>query len=500
MSMDARTFAAAAETLYAALAGSLPKTLRVTSEWMCLTLYRSGRDLHWVTLLRPGWQGTGLWREELPSTFRSEEEAPVTLRGHLESLTAIAGDRILRAQFSVGDADEGRRSMELIIEACGSRGNVYILLDGKVHWQHRMLRANAGDPRGLTPGRPWEPPPPPRDIPEEDSPQPAFRMLRRAGKGADIRGASVLTTNWEEVSSLDDAFHEGLLLPYLDFRVEERRRHMVQRGEQELAKRWELIDSLTRDLDKARNYDRLRIMGETLLIHGREIERGTTLVRFANPYDPNETLEIPLDPARSVHTNAQDTFKRYRKARDSVTKIESRIAEECRKAETLQEKIKAWAAQASDDLPENPQQVMTEKTGQVRRLPFRRYTSSDGLAIWVGRSAAENDMLTFTVATPHDWWLHASQAPGAHVVVKSAKRLTILPPATLLEAAALAAHYSDDRHTSAAAVIVTQRKYVRKLKHGSPGQVTFQRGDTVMVRPGIPFTVKVDSVDRESEK
>src|SRR6185369_10556377 len=80
----------------------------------------------------------------------------------------------------------------------------------------------------------------------------------------------------------------------------------------------------------------------------------------------------------------------------------------------------------------------------------RIVTSSDGLEILVGRTARDNDRLTFRLAGPEDFWLHADGVPGAHVVVRNPARAKRLPERTLREAAALAAWYSDARGQGAA--------------------------------------------------
>jgi len=90
------------------------------------------------------------------------------------------------------------------------------------------------------------------------------------------------------------------------------------------------------------------------------------------------------------------------------------------------------------------------------------YTTESGIAIRVGQSAKENDILTFT-SDPQYWWLHASGYPGAHVVVcykegplsKEVKR----------DAAVLAIHHSKTPETKMSWVDVTQVSNVTLGKH-----------------------------------
>ena len=69
------------------------------------------------------------------------------------------------------------------------------------------------------------------------------------------------------------------------------------------------------------------------------------------------------------------------------------------------------------------------ETGYVRRKTVRKkiklkneplhYISSDGFHMYVGKNNLQNDALTFDFAAGCDWWFHAKQAPGSHVIVKT---------------------------------------------------------------------------------
>src|SRR5207237_248965 len=61
--------------------------------------------------------------------------------------------------------------------------------------------------------------------------------------------------------------------------------------------------------------------------------------------------------------------------------------------------------------------------GEAKRVPgTRRYVSSDGLEILVGRTSKDNDHLTLKIARPNDLWLHAADYGGSHVVVRNSTR------------------------------------------------------------------------------
>lgn len=114
--------------------------------------------------------------------------------------------------------------------------------------------------------------------------------------------------------------------------------------------------------------------------------------------------------------------------------------------------------------------------------PYRKYTSSGGIEIRVGRGARHNDALTFRHSRPDDVWLHARHASGAHVIMRWTRPER--PPATdLEEAAVLAANHSGARGSGHVPVDWTRRKWVRKPRGAPPGTVIPDRVQTLFVTP-----------------
>lgn len=74
---------------------------------------------------------------------------------------------------------------------------------------------------------------------------------------------------------------------------------------------------------------------------------------------------------------------------------------------------------------------------------YRTY-QFEGYQILVGKGARDNDTLTFKVASPQDFWLHAAGYAGSHVVVRNPDRGEV-PRSVLSHAAGLAAHFSKAR-------------------------------------------------------
>ena len=129
-----------------------------------------------------------------------------------------------------------------------------------------------------------------------------------------------------------------------------------------------------------------------------------------------------------------------------------------------------------------------EATGRevAPRLPYRPYTLSTGLTIFVGRDGSDNDRTTFEFGRPYELWFHTQQCAGSHVVMKFPNKAFEPSKREIEETAAIAAHFSKARNDTLVPVIYAQRKYVRKPRKAKPGLVTVEREKSVMVEPTKP--------------
>lgn len=238
--------------------------------------------------------------------------------------------------------------------------------------------------------------------------------------------------------------------------------------------------ALSRDLEQAAQYQSYARYGELLKANLGSLRKGLTAVTLVDYYDETlPELTIPLDPAKAPQANMDAYFSKYRKFGSAQREIVPRLAgieAEVQQVQSELDNIKhgTWQAptvdRKSDHHPTQPtgyRQAAVEE----RRGPFRRFLSSDGHQIFVGRNARENDDLTFGVAKSDDLWLHARGTPGSHVVVRMEKG-TDPPPSTLMDAATLALLYSDLKKSGKGEVIYTRRKWVRKAKGQAHGAVT----------------------------
>ncbi|HXT67093.1 MAG TPA: NFACT family protein [Nitrospiraceae bacterium] len=240
------------------------------------------------------------------------------------------------------------------------------------------------------------------------------------------------------------------------------------------------IEAWHEDLAKAEQYKTYARYGELIKANLGTIRKGQTNMVVVDYFDetlPN--LTIPLDQAKTPQGNMDDYFRKHRKCLVAERVLHPRIEEGRKELEILQRELTA-IEQETWQPPDTPDLIVRgralSRTGggkgrqEPRQGPFRRFISSDGLAIYVGRNARENDELTFGLAKSDDLWLHARGTPGSHVVVHLDKGAD--PPLeTIRDAATLALLYSDLKKTGKGDIIYTRRKWVKKAKGQAPGAV-----------------------------
>lgn len=292
----------------------------------------------------------------------------------------------------------------------------------------------------------------------------------------------------------------GLLERVRDFRaLKEHQAGIIHR---EIRRLTTLVARLRAEADAAARADLYRKQGEALLSGLAAARIDGAVARVPDPYasEPAE-IAIPIDPLLSLKDNARVLFDRYKKCKRGLPTIETRLAAATSRLREWEALVGVASSVRGPDEVERLREAM-EHLGIVhaqrrQRAPaqthareeparVRRHLSPDGLIILVGRSGEENDALTFRVASPWDFWLHAAGTPGAHVVVRNPKRLKILPEATLRRAAQIAAFYSGARGSGQVEVHYTQRKHVRKGKGMPRGQVLLRRFRSIQVAPRLP--------------
>lgn len=317
------------------------------------------------------------------------------------------------------------------------------------------------------------------------------------------------------------------------------------------------------DLQESLKKDVYKRNGDLILSYLHTMRDGQTrLTLSAEETADGMSVDIELDPSMSPSQNAQRFYKQYAKARNRAAMSERFLTEDRSEVEWLEtlesalasaeepadlaairEELTAAGAssrfgqtdvssQSNDDSnrsaadgrkgpqkgfepgrPSGRKKAVYQGKGAGKGsrgsvkgvkapapLPPRRFVSSDGFSILVGRNNLQNDQLTLKLATKEDIWLHVQKMPGTHVIIQNGKQS--VPERTLLEAAETAAYFSRASVAGEGAKVAVDycpAGHVRKPSGSRPGKVIYDRYQTLIVQPKDPKRLlpKPSSPDRE---
>jgi predicted ribosome quality control (RQC) complex YloA/Tae2 family protein len=263
---------------------------------------------------------------------------------------------------------------------------------------------------------------------------------------------------------------------------------------QSLQQKTRLKLNLESDLAAHGDPDEHKRMGDLLLANLATSVRSGNKVTLTDYYaDDSPKIELEVDENSSLQAEAARRFQQYAKAKTAGAEIARRlktVAAEIERLKHQQQELELGisnkdenALRAIAGVGPNKAGPKTSKSSQSQNIPgVRRYLSSDGYEVLVGRASRDNDHLTFRVARPHDLWMHAGDYPGSHVVIRNPTRKEI-PQKTIIEAAQLAGRFSQASDDSKVVVHYTERKYLSKPKGAAPGLVRMSSFRSITVEP-----------------
>lgn len=274
----------------------------------------------------------------------------------------------------------------------------------------------------------------------------------------------------------------------------ERRAALVAAIDAALTKEARKADALRKEAKAAADAEAMAHRANLIFSNLYRITDGETKVSVEDWDNNGEMVEITLSPKiRSAKDEADADFKKARRLRRGSAVVEGLLEASSAKADVLAE-LRGDVAGADDDALERLEGRAAKKGATVvvaeaapKRVDAKKkkatwtgrtFTSPAGVPILVGRSRKENDKLSIVIARDGDYWLHARNSPGAHVLLQlsRAPRYYSEPePACLQMAADLAAFYSDLRNELRADVTYTSPKHVSKPPCAPPGAVTLRK-------------------------
>lgn len=237
------------------------------------------------------------------------------------------------------------------------------------------------------------------------------------------------------------------------------------------------------------------------------LERGMTKVRLIDYADCREDgsfgeVELELDSRLSPSANAQRYFKRYAKsktARVELTKQIERGEEELAYLDSVSAALDT--AETPTDLAEIREELARSgyaSRGKLAQMgsrkahapAFAEYRTTNGYRVLCGKNNLQNEYITHKIAERSDFWFHAKNVPGSHVVMLLEGREE--PPAEdFTEAASIAALFSAAEGAPMTEVDYTTVRHLKKAPGGKPGFVIYHTNWSAIVTPDKEHLAKL---------
>ena len=249
-------------------------------------------------------------------------------------------------------------------------------------------------------------------------------------------------------------------------------------AEQRLTKKYQLQQNELLDCEEGETF---RLYGDLITANIYRLKRGQDSCILDNYMDGTQ-VKIPLDSRFTPAQNAQKYYKKYSKAKsakehlshqielcENEIKYVASVRDSLSRAETEKDLSEIRSELYHSGYASKMKQYTEKKQSKPSYLTFR---TTNGYTVLCGKNNTANDWLTFKHADKGDWWFHAKNTPGSHVIMECAG-LPEPPAEDFTEACIIAAVYSKAGEGGFAEVDYTRVKQVKKPPSAKPGFVIY---------------------------
>ncbi len=268
---------------------------------------------------------------------------------------------------------------------------------------------------------------------------------------------------------------------------------LLTNAESRLKKKLELQSAELRACEEGEKY---RKYGDLLTANIYRLERKTAIAELEDWESMDEegncpVVRIELDARLTPAANAQRYYKKYAKSKTAKIELAKQI--EIGKNE-LEYIYTVFGALTKAESPADLLEIRDELYRSGYASKMKTYTAShkqknpavmqfetpDGMKVLCGKNNLQNEYITHRLAEKQDYWFHAKQTHGSHVLlVTDGREPTDLDFTT---AAEIAAYYSGAEGANIA-VDYTLAKNVKRVAGSKPGFVIYHTNWTAYVTP-----------------
>ncbi len=287
----------------------------------------------------------------------------------------------------------------------------------------------------------------------------------------------------------EDFLFEQLIEKPKTMELENRKRNILKILKRRLNSLRRRMFKIEDELKAARDFDKYRVYAENLMSNPKLDVSYLNSVELVDVYTQKPIL-IDLNPKFSLFENAQQYFKKYKKAKKSVELVRKRIEETKNEINFVEQLMFDVESSVNDeDLDYIINILMAERIiksiQKERRL--KSYTPYEKIRIgeydaYLGKNARGNDIVTLKLSSKGDVWFHAKNRPSSHLILKLPSKLKTLDYSVIIKAAEVVAQRSKANCEEKVDVDYAFVKDVKKPKGLKPGMVLYKNFKTVTVK------------------
>lgn len=305
-------------------------------------------------------------------------------------------------------------------------------------------------------------------------------------------GSSFEIKHFDSVGKMLDAFYDGR---DREVRVKQFASDLVKilnNAQARITKKLEIQRGELAECEKGEEYKR---MGDMITANIYLLKRGMKSVELTDYSEQLEdgsfaTCVVELDERLSPAANAQRMYKKYNKSKSARINLTRQIELGESEERYITSVFDALSrAETPTDLAEIREELC--RSGYASKMKsyvkaktpkstIMEYRTSGGYRVLCGKNNIQNEHITFGLAEKSDYWFHAKNVPGSHVVMvcegeePDAKDFT--------EAAEIAALNSKAEGENIA-VDYAYAKSIKKPAGAKPGFVIYHTNWTAYVTP-----------------
>ncbi|MFI3167869.1 MAG: NFACT RNA binding domain-containing protein [Bacillota bacterium] len=328
--------------------------------------------------------------------------------------------------------------------------------------------------------------------------------LGEKGEVKDYAFTPYQTLSLKQISfdSLNDALDYFYTTKDNAIRINEKSRALKNVIKNAISRYEKKLKNQKKQIEDCSDIEKNRIYGELITSYIYKVKYKDDVLECENYYDDMKIVRIPLQKSMSASQNAQNYYKRYAKQKRTYLRVSVDI-EETENFITTLKNILATLSRMTDlkDLDLIYEDLYALKVLQVPTVKLKAGKKSKknfskkavkkeinpqrfnigGVDVYLGKSALQNDFVSFRIAKADDVWFHINKYFGSHLVCKC--NLENLSDDVLITCAEIAAYHSDAKTSEKAVVDYTIARNLKKPTHGNLGLAIYHTNYSVVVTP-----------------